>query len=243
MKKKYWIVLLLALAMALAAGLWISGEALAQDPSDTREIISRWRIVRRGFGQVIDVNSDEFSVRKQNGDSYVLVVNENTRFRTADGGEASFEDLQIDRWVVVLSQRSDSAERIVRLVVILPEDFDPSQFFGARGLIASVDLAADQFTLQTAEGEGLLFNVDENTRFLGDIQALDELEPNMQAVVRAKVVDDSDPLALVLLTGEPREGTKRSRIVGQIEEIDTVNQTISIAPRRGGDTLTGPPRP
>jgi hypothetical protein len=235
MNKKIWVPLAAALLIATIVAVWVSGEALAQEPTGAGNFVARWRIARRGLGQVIEISGDQFSVQDRKGAEFILFVDETTRFRYLDRSEMSYSDLEVDRWVVVVPQRIDDEQLSARLVVILPEDFDPAQYFGVRGVVASVDLAMDEFTLQTQEGDELTFAVDENTRFLGEVQALGDLEPEMGAQIRARLVEDGDPLALVVGTGESR---RSARIVGQIEAVDIENHSFSLAPRRGEDART-----
>jgi hypothetical protein len=68
------------------------------------------------------------------------------------------------------------------------------------GQIVSVDTAASTFTLKPRRGDqDLVFVVDENTRFRGkdgSVESLDDLEPEMVAVVVAKEQEDGTLLAL-----------------------------------------------
>ena len=41
MNKKIWAPLLAALVIALAAGIWVSGEAFAQEPTGAGNIVAR----------------------------------------------------------------------------------------------------------------------------------------------------------------------------------------------------------
>ena len=155
MSKRVLILIAISTVVAVAAGLWATGEVLAQEGS----FGARLKIARRGLAQVTSIEDDQFTVQKRDGETYTILVDEETVFKNKDQEELGYEDLAVDGWVVVIPKRTETDELLARLVFILPEDFDPTQFAGARGLIASVDLAANQFTLETKDGELFTYNM------------------------------------------------------------------------------------
>jgi hypothetical protein len=122
-------------------------------------------------------------------------------------------------------------------VFILPEDFDPSQFGGARGLIAGVNIAANQFSLETNDGEQMTFDVNDETHYWGEIQSLADLEPEMSAIVRYQLTDIDGLLALGVFSPAVERGTLQ-RNLGQVLEVDLINGTFSMRPRGSDDLLT-----
>jgi hypothetical protein len=242
MWKKIWIPVVSVLLVALLAGVWMVAEAFAQEPMPDGDFqqtsfLQRWRIARHGLGQVLSVSQDQFVVRKQNGQEYTLLVTDETRFRDLAGDELSFADLQVDQWVVVVPLRGAGQELAARLVVILPDDFDPTQFMGARGLITSVDLAASQFGMQNRAGAELLFHVDGETRFAGEVVELADLQPEMQAMVSGLRLDDGELLAQVVWARTPGEQVDRRRYAGRVSQVDLQVSAFSLTTRRGGEEL------
>ena len=236
MTKKTLIITTVAVLIAIAAGAWATTTAFA----DEGGFGDRLRIARRGLGQIISIEENQFSVQRRDGETYIVMIDDETEFRGKDREEMSFADLKVDGWVVIIPDRlasSEGGDILARTVFILPEGFDPTLFGGARGLIASVDIAANQFSLETENGEELTFDVDAETRFLGAIESLEDLELEMQAVVRSQEQEDGSLLALGVLS-PPLDRGSLQRKLGQVQDIDIDNGTFSLQTRGAEDFLT-----
>jgi hypothetical protein len=232
--KKIWIPLAALLVVSLLAGAWAVGEAFAQDGIGEGGFLHHLKIARRGLGRVISVSEERFVVQRMNGEEFTLLVTDETRFRDREGADLSFADLEVGRWVVVVPQRSDGDEILARLVVLLPEDFDPAQFLGARGLVTSVDLAAKRFSLETRAGENLLFEVDETTRFTGEAQDLGDLESGMRAFVIGREQGDGSLLARVVGAATADQLPKfDARVLGRIISVE--HNSFVIKARNGSE--------
>lgn len=230
MSKKILFPISVALVIALFAGLWMTGDALAQGGRDR---FHRLRAARRGLGEVTAVGSAQFTIEKLDGEAYTFLVNEETRFTDKERNELSFEDVLVDHWLIAIGPLSEDGERIARLVVILPEDFDPTRFAGAVGTILSVDLSEQEFSLESRQGEEFTFEVDENTRFFGGAQELSDLEEGTGAGVRALKVEDGGLLAKVVRTRRPNV-----RLAGEVTAVDESAGTLTIQTRRVGREIT-----
>ena len=95
MKKK----LVFPLVLALFASLLFSSLAFAQASQPQRTRHSG----RRGVGQVTSIDGDRFTITSRDGASYSVLVNDATHFRQEDGSEASFDDLRVSQWVIVIA--------------------------------------------------------------------------------------------------------------------------------------------
>jgi len=234
MSKKILIPIVSVLIVALLAGVWVSSEALAQSNNpDGGGRLKRLLAARRGLGQVTTIGEDQFTVEKRNGETFTFLVNDETRFFDKDRTELGFEDLAISRWVLVVGPENEAGDRTARLVVMLPEDFDPNNLAGALGRIIAVDQAAQQFSLENRQGEQKTFDVNEDTRFIGGLDDLSDLQVDMPALVKALEQTDGSLLAQVV-------GARRSvkRYTGEITAIDEVAHSLTLQLRRGGEEMT-----
>ena len=181
MSKKIYIPIAITLLVALFAGLWVSADALAQGSGP----VPRLRGARRMMGQVTATATDQFSIKTIKGEERSFQVDDETRFFDKDKQELSFDDLQVDRWIIVAKAQKEGDQVIARLVVILAEDFDPSQFSLSAGSLTSIDVAGSQFSLKTRQGEEITFLANEETHFKGAVAGLGDLQSGMQARVLA----------------------------------------------------------
>ena len=116
--------ILSALLMTALFTLSFASLAFAQEqPPADRESAARLNL---GFGELTAVGSDNFMVKNQRGEFRVYVMEE-TRCRTRDGEEIGLDDLEVGRWVAGAVRKDQDGRLAARLVVLLPEDFDPGQ--------------------------------------------------------------------------------------------------------------------
>ncbi|MGB6421372.1 MAG: DUF5666 domain-containing protein, partial [Anaerolineales bacterium] len=123
MFKKIYIPVVISALVALIAGVWVSDEAFALDPTPRR----RPRKGAHTVGQVTSISKDQFTLQRPNEDEGSFLVDEHTIFRGIDDTELEFEDLSTGQWVRVTAVRNEGGGMLARLVVILPEDFNPSE--------------------------------------------------------------------------------------------------------------------
>ncbi len=223
MSKKIMIPILLVL------GSFLTGStAMAQEDQPPQ----RPKHGRRSFGQVTSVGDDRFTIQDRRENEHTLLVNEDTRFRSKDGEERTFDDLQTGQWVAGVASYNPQGELVARLVITLPEDFDPSQRQGrrVRGHVSSVDSSADTFSLKTPSGEEQTVQVDGRTIYRGGVQSLSDLEPGMIATVGALEQDDGTLMAVAVLA--------RFQLVkkaGTVGAVDPTAGTFDLHTRRGED--------
>ncbi len=222
--------------IALALAFVFSLTALAAPATDTDTPRRRARVA-----QVTAVDANAFTVTTPNGKTATVQVDEQTTYRLAGGGEASFADIQVGRWVTGRFERTDQeGVLLARVVVILPEDFDPGKWKGARRYKGKVvEAGNDTLTIATRDGQTLTFAVTAETKFRsrdGSVNGLADLQPNMPVIVIARQQEDGSLTALGIGAGKPGGHANRpSRYMGKITAVGDNSLTIET---RDGQTLT-----
>ena len=219
MNKKILFSVLLAVLVAL--GVASTAFAAEGQPPEGRG-------GRRGVGLVTAVAEEQITVQSPQGETYTLLVDENTRYHFPDGGEASFADVQVGRWIAGTLQRNEEDAWIARHILILPEGFDPSLVTQrARGQVTAVDAAGGTLSIETRRGETLTFTVDGNTLFIGPVQGLEAVAVGMVAGVGAQELDGA-LVAVVMHAHLPV-----IRHAGKVTAVDAAGGSFSIQTREG----------
>lgn len=239
MLKKYGTILIAVLVLStLTAGVVFARET--SGPKTHPETRERHRLL---VGQVIRLGESDFDLESPNGDVHTAQVTGETVFRIRSsegdlGDTANFEDLTLGRWVGVNNRRNAEGEFSARLVVILPEDFDPAdiQARPAVGEVTQVNNGQSTFEILTAAGKTLTFGVDENTRFAGIIASLTDLEKGLKVSVLAVEQEDGTLLAKLVGARNP-ENIQFEKIGGKISAIGADSLTITT---RDGESRTFP---
>ena len=227
MSKKITLSTIIALIIALL----VSGAVFAAEGNPEPEL----KGARRAYGEVVSVRDGQFTVQNQKGKEITFSVDENTRFRVPNEEEtATFADLEIGQKVAVVAGPSEDAA--AKLVILLPDDFQPKGRFAVRkcGEITAVDVDAETFALQTPSGEELTFTVDENTRYKGQLTNLDEMQVGWSAGVAAKEQEDGTLLATIIIAGKRPEITKAR---GEVASVNAGAGTFTIT-TKDGESLT-----
>lgn len=188
----------------------------------------RHRHPHKGIGQVTAIQDNAFTMKLRDGREITINVTNQTKFRKAGGGEASFSDLQVGNWVMVAGHHEND-ENDARLVVILPDDFDPNAIHHAIGKVKSVDADAHTLTITTRQGDELTVQITDKTRFHG-IGGESDLKPEMQVRVVYQQKDAETPSALLVAVPKPR-GTHGA--AGKVTAVG--DNSITIKPRRGNE--------
>jgi len=98
---------------------------------------------------------------------------------------------------------------------------DPQGLVKARGEVIDVNLSAGKFQLEKHDGTVMTFFVDENTRFRGRVESLEDLQVGWKAGVAAREGkgegEGGKLLAVLVIAGEPQELTK---VRGEITRVD-----------------------
>ena len=211
------------------------------------------------IGQISAVGENQFTVKTGQGEEHTVSVDENTSYLSRQG-KVAFTDLQVGRWVIIRAPQSGDSNYTARLVILLPESFDPSkrQENRGKGTVQSIDSDAKTFTIQTADGEVNTYQVDENTVFRGskEVESLSALPLGRWVVVQADP-DDSLTAKFVLVMPENFDPnvTQAKRSGGMIQSVDVGNSAFTLQTREEeiltikvdsntsflnrGDTITG----
>ncbi len=221
MMKKF----LLSIPIAMLAIILACSAALAQKPEQ-----DHLRGGRRVSGKIAAVGATEFILEARQGEQRTIFVDDGTQYRNAEGDPAAFGDLQVGMWVAGIMRYNDQGEMVARLVILFPDDYDPSQRLGmrARGHVTSVDMASESFSLHTFAGEDLDFQVTQDTIYLGGVESLEDLEAGMQASIGAIKQNDGSRVALVVLARKPLV-----KHAGTVADIDLANSSFTIDTRQG----------
>jgi hypothetical protein len=211
------------LILAIVASLILNSSAFAQGGQPPRG-------GRRGIGKIISLQGDQISIQPRQGEPHVIRVDDKTQYRTSDGQVISFGALQVGQWVAGILRFDDQGQLVARLVVTLPDDYDPTERLGRRagGRVTGVDVQGGTFTLHTLSGEDLTFRVAEGTLFAGGVQSFADLQAGMQAAVGAIRQSDGSLLALVVLARSPLHWH-----AGRILSVDVAAGQFTLQSRRG----------
>lgn len=228
MFKKITIVFVLISLLSLG----LSSAALAQDDQPPQPGGIPRRALLRGqrlIGEITSLGEGQISLHTARGDDRAVRVNAATQYRDTEKNELTFADLQVDRWVMAFGPRGGE-DFMAKLVILLPEDFDPAELDGRKlgGKVLEVDTVESSFTLQTRSGEQLVIAVDESTRYNGEAQALEELQPGMVAAVIAEEEEEGALLARRVAARWPVE--KRA---GTLKAVDPGAGEFTLTTRQG----------
>jgi hypothetical protein len=222
---KTFFVLLSATLLACS----ISSPALAQvpQPGDTQ---------RGGFrssGEITAIDADRFTLQTGAGSLITILVDENTRYRDTQWNTLAFTDLQVGNWVTGSARYNAQGELVARVVILLPENFDPGQRLGkkARGHVIGVNLPAGTFTIHTGREENLEFSVNENTVFRGQVEGLEDVQPGMIALVAGITQPDGKLLAVAVSAR-----VELVRHVGKVDQVDLPAASFTLRTLRSGET-------
>lgn len=230
MFKKISLALLISLLAAATIIALTSAETLAESdrfdgPPPQRGLV----------GKVLAIGSEDFTLESLHGDNLTISVTGETVFRTREDGQgtdASYADLESGMWVAVHPHRDSAVGVSARLVLILPEDFDPSQVKGLRvlGEVDKINPGQNTFEVMTRKGDTISFQADEQTRFAGDLKSFDDLEKGLMVGVLAAKQEDGTFLAKIVGTGKP-ERPHLEKTGGKITRIG--DGSITILTRQG----------
>ncbi len=200
--------IVLSLMAALLITVSLSGAAFAAEEDPQGFVKAR--------GEVIDVNlsAGKFKLEKSDGTIMTFFVDENTRFR---GRVESLEDLQVGWKAGVAAHEGNGEGEGGKLLAVLVIAGDPAEYIQARGEITRVDPGAGTYQLQKPDGTGMTFLVNENTRYGGQINSLEDLQVGWKAAVAAKKTSDGSLMTLALIAGDAPALVKAKGVVTSVD--------------------------
>ncbi len=100
----------------------------------------------------------------------------------------------------------------------LAAEGDEDGLLKARGKVTDVNTSAGKFSIETPEGDQLRLFVDENTRYAGQIESLEDLEVGMGAGVAYREHSEGKLVAVGLVAGY---GPDLSKVKGEVTAVDS----------------------
>ncbi len=194
--------IVLSFTAALLIATSFSGIASAAEDDPTGPVKARGEVI------TVDLAARKFQIEKNDGTTLTFFVNEETRFR----GLESLDELQVG-WKIGLGARKDQDGKLWAVLVIAG---DPADLIQVRGKIADVNTSAGKFSLEKQDGTEMTFFVDENTRYGGQIQGLEDLQVGWGAAVVAKEANPGKLVAVGLIAGDAPELVKTKGVVTSV---------------------------
>ncbi len=214
-------------SLALICFLIFNGVALAGEGSPQRD-------AQAVYGEIVAMGIGDFTVQNSEGEQIVYLVDDSTRFRSVTLEAPGFDDLQEESKVAIFTRQGDGTNLIARMVILLPDEFDPDQWASirVRGEITNVDTVASSFSVQTQDGEETTFFADEHTRFLGQVSNLSDLQMGWKVAVGGTENDDGSFLAKLVGRAELENNDSKA---GTISEVNLTQGTFSLSTRQDED--------
>jgi hypothetical protein len=162
------------------------------------------------FGTIASVGVDQFAVKKADGSTQTVIVDEQTRFRQGQQ-EIQLEDLKPGDRVMVRARTTDSKEFVAALVRrVTEEEMARLQNAGERAFGEIVSIEKDQLRLRSRfQGERVVA-VNDQTSFLKDGQpiTLKDLKVGDRVFATGKEIDGKF-VATRIATGQFRRDGRR----------------------------------
>ena len=194
------IFLSLTAAVVLAVGSFGAAFAAEEDPGDQQRL--------RGEVVQVDPEAGKFRLETQEGTVETVFTAEDTRF----GGKLqSLDEMQIGWKVWVLGSEEEGKFEAAMVVA-----GDLENFSTARGKVIELDAASGKFRIEDRDGNTLTFFADQDTRYGGQISALEDLELGWLAGIAYQEIDGKNTAALVLAGNAP----DLYKVQGEVTEVD-----------------------
>ena len=179
--------IVLSLMAALLIAVSFSGIVFAAEDDPNGSVKARGEVI------VVDLKTGNFQIEKNDGTTLTFFVSEETRFR----GFESLDELQVG-WKTGVTAREDQDGKLWAVVVIAG---DRAGLIKVRGKITDINTSAGKFSIEKQDGTKMTFFVDENTRYGGQIQGLEDLQVGWGAAVVAKEPNPGKLVAVGLIAG------------------------------------------
>ncbi|MCZ6530087.1 MAG: DUF5666 domain-containing protein [Chloroflexi bacterium] len=189
----------------------------------------------RAAGEITGVvpGQGTFSLTTRQGSELEFQTNAETKFRSPNGSVEGIHDLKKGMKAFVVAAEQDNGTLLALMVAAgHPEDLPDGKQLG--GVIESVNLEAQSFTLKTRDGEPVRIQIGDRTRFRGEgIEGLSDLEPGMHARVVAIEQDEGGMMALLVAAGEPKDRPEVIKLGGEITGVVPGQGTFTLLNREG----------
>jgi hypothetical protein len=228
MKKKFYVPIAIGLLTALIGGVVVSGVAFANETS----MKIRRHKTKTVIGQIVDVNQMNMKIQTVQEKELAISITEETTIRDQEGNQLSTSDLTKGKWVRVIFGKANQDELVAKAIILLPDDFDPSNYERIHGLVTKVNLSSQTVFLKAKEKDEVSVGFDENTRYFGAADNFSEIEEGMIAGIIAEKTSDENYLAKVIRLRFPT-----IRIIGKVTDVEANGNTFKLVTRRGEKEL------
>jgi len=228
MKKKFYVPIAIGLLTALIGGVVVSGVAFANETS----MKIRRHKTKTVIGQIVDVNQMNMKIQTVQEKELAISITEETTIRDQEGNQLSTSDLTKEKWVRVIFGKANQDELVAKAIILLPDDFDPSNYERIHGLVTKVNLSSQTVFLKAKEKDEVSVGFDENTRYFGAADRFSEIEEGMIAGIIAEKTSDENYLAKVIRLRFPT-----IRIIGKVTDVEANGNTFKLVTRRGEKEL------
>ncbi len=213
----------------LTAALLLPGAVFAQEEAPERP---EGRI--RAAGEITGVvpGQGTFTMLTRKGEELEFQTNDDTKFRSPNGEVEGIHDLKKGMKAFVVAVEPHNGTLLALMVAAgQPEDLPDGKRLG--GVIESIDLDAQSFTLKPRDGDSVRIQTGERTRYRGEgIKGLSDLEIGMHAGVVAVEQENGGLMALLVAAGKPKDRPKLDVIAFGLV-VDKGGNSFTIEKRNG----------
>ena len=205
----------------LKTGNRVVASAIESTDGNVAQLVRLIPVMLTGQIKSIDTTAKSFVLTTKNSGDVTILVDANTKIRTAGGTTATLNDLKVGNRVIVTATESNGGD-LALLVRVMPVTLT--------GLVKSVDTTAKSFVLTTKNSGDVAITVDAKTKFA--IQGvrnatLNDLKVGSRAVVVAMETSGGN-LALTVRV-------MPVTLVGQIKSIDASGKSFVLTTKALGD--------
>jgi len=164
------------------------------------------RIRVKGEITQVDPGGGSYRLMKPDGTELSFLVDERTRYQ---GQVSSLEDLQVGWKTAVVAREIDQGSLMTTLLVA----GNAPDLHKSRGIITDVDSGAGMFEIKKPDGKVVSYQVDEKTRYRGQLSSLEEMQEGWHAGVAAKTDQDGGLVAVLVIAGTRPEQVRAQGLV------------------------------
>ncbi len=202
-------------------------------------------VLMRLKGEVGGVGDRSFTLLTEDGRSLTIHVINRTRFRSRDGEVTTLGDVE-PGMVAIVSAAETEDNGIVALFVATGTPGTPGEdirdrVFRTAGEITEVVPGQETFTVQSNEGESIIFVTGERTKFRsrdGMVTGIHDLKRGMFAMVGAIKMEDGTNQAVVVQVGNPEDRPECPKVVSASGKIVSLGSNSLTIETRSGDQRT-----
>ena len=221
--------------MVLVISLGFTGIAFAGEGASSPQLRAKGKIT------YVDLEANSFGLHSHNGEDYRFMATRRTRFRSPNGSLQGLVDLEEGMRALVVGTKDEGGAYVAQVVVAANLNGLPDRI-NIVGEITSVTTTEGSFSLKKRDGEIMILQTNERTRFKsreGSINGIEDLEEGMAAIVVAIDGQEGGLLALVVAAGYKDDlSSNLRRYRGEITDVVPGQGTFTLQIDEGGQVLT-----